>query len=368
MNKKKYTSLLLTATFVFSVAFVSSIAHAQWVAPTGNPPADNTPAPVNIGLFGQMKSGWLSVMNLFGGEKIAATEIRATRFCIQPNADFGSRLFEWVKDAGPVPALDNTNCVDITNLWGSGGGTGGSSDYTPQGPTSITVGGITAGTNLGISPITLQSLIDRMLYPYAGPNVVLTASPATRVYKKGSSVGVVLTATATPHSNPITNVTILENGSAINSTSTPSLTFGDTITTNTTYQATATDGAGGGGPTTASSNTITYTFVYPMYGGVGAPGLTASQIASLTEFIQVQGDVAVQSSPDSSVSPQVYYFAYPSSYGILQSIRDNSNFETKADYNLRTVTMTSLPGSPTYNVYEFDHATTQTNFTNTFKF
>ena len=47
---------------------------------------------------------------------------------------------------------------------GSGGG-----DYTPQGVTLATVGGISSGTNLGTSPIALQDLLDDIFYPYVNP-------------------------------------------------------------------------------------------------------------------------------------------------------------------------------------------------------
>lgn len=47
-------------------------------------------------------------------------------------------------------------------------GTGGG-DYTPQGVTLATVGGISSGTNLGTSPIALQDLLDDIFYPYVNP-------------------------------------------------------------------------------------------------------------------------------------------------------------------------------------------------------
>ena len=370
MNKKKYASILLTATIIFSVAFAVSSVHADWVTPTGNPPTDNTPAPVNTGFFGQAKQSWLSVMNFFGGVRIASREVRATKFCLQDPTDYtNGHLEAWGTADGSTAlpfSLDDSHCVEFPSFFGAGG----SSDYTPQGSTSVTVGGVTAGTNLGMTPITLQALLDRILYPYTSPGIVLTASPTTHIYEKGSSVGVVLTATATPRSNPVTNVAILKNGAMINSTGFPTLTYGETITDNATYQATASDAAGsGGGPTTVNSNSITYTFVYPMYGGYGPAGMTAGAITAavgttMQKFVQQQSDVAVHTSP----TDQYYYFAYPASYPDLDQIRDNNNFETKGDYIIRTVTMTSLPGSPTYKVYEFDHATTQNNFTNTYKF
>ena len=47
---------------------------------------------------------------------------------------------------------------------GSGGG-----DYTPQGVTLAAVGGIPSGTDLGVSAISVQDLLDDILYPYVNP-------------------------------------------------------------------------------------------------------------------------------------------------------------------------------------------------------
>jgi len=48
--------------------------------------------------------------------------------------------------------------------WTVGGG-----DYTPQGVTLATVGGIPSGTDLGVSPILVQDLFDDIFYPYVSP-------------------------------------------------------------------------------------------------------------------------------------------------------------------------------------------------------
>jgi hypothetical protein len=49
-------------------------------------------------------------------------------------------------------------------------GVGGGSDYTPSGPTTATVGGIASGTDLGVSDITFQALLDDILYPAVTPS------------------------------------------------------------------------------------------------------------------------------------------------------------------------------------------------------
>jgi len=70
-----------------------------------------------------------------------------------------------------------------------------------------------------------------------------------------------------------------------------------------------------------------------------------------------------------SPSSQVFYLAYPNTSAALTSILDSNGFETISDYTLRTVSITGLDGSSqTYKVYEYNNLTTQTNFTNQFKF
>lgn len=62
---KKYFSTVLAFVFVFSLALS---ANAQtWVGPSGTPPNFNTPAPVNVGPLGQVKSGWLHLGNQIPG-------------------------------------------------------------------------------------------------------------------------------------------------------------------------------------------------------------------------------------------------------------------------------------------------------------
>lgn len=59
--------------------------------------------------------------------------------------------------------------VRISSVLDSIVSTLGNSNYTPQGVTLATVGGIASGTNLGTSPIAIQDLLDDILYPYVNP-------------------------------------------------------------------------------------------------------------------------------------------------------------------------------------------------------
>ncbi len=204
---------------------------------------------------------------------------------------------------------------------------------------------------------------------YAPPTVSLSASPSASIREKGTLVSSVdLTANTTKFSADITQVTFFRNGSLIHTDLAPdpsgtvsslytdSTPFSDT----TSFFARVTDGTD-----ESTSNTITYSFVYPYYYGKGAQNLDASGIvANLTKaVIASSSSVSVTSSPTS----EHFYFCYPSSYPALSSILDQNGFETISAYTVRTVTITGLDGIPvSYRVYELIVPTTQTNFTNTY--
>lgn len=205
----------------------------------------------------------------------------------------------------------------------------------------------------------LKDTLDKILQiTYAPPAIVLSASPAQSIREKGSVVASVdLTANTTKFSNPITGVTFYRGGvlihtvaspdpdGLVNETYTDSTGFSDT----TSYTAKVTDGT-----TEVTSNTVTYSYVYPYYYGAGAPSLTAAQVAALTK------DVISSSSnlnkAFTSLNGDVYYFAYPASYGALTSILDENGFETFADWTLRTENITGLDASAvSYLIYEFNN-------------
>ena len=263
---------------------------------------------------------------------------------------------------------------------GGAGSAPGSAEWTPLGVTTSTVGGIPAGTNLGVSAVPIQTTLRAMFYPYVAPSVTLGSSPTQGVYEFGNhQTPIDLTATTVRNSNPITSVIFQrsDNGAAfatIFTVPTPAPSGGPELYSDAPpvppavsqvatqrYRSTVGDGTA-----TSNSNILQFTYVYPFYYGVGAPGLTGAQIGALTKIIQTQQNTTRPFSP----VVEVYYFAYPASYPNLTSILDPSSFNITADFTLRpSVTITGLDGSPqTYKVYEFNNLTTQTAFNITFNF
>jgi len=264
-----------------------------------------------------------------------------------------------------------TNVLNVYNgtIWDVVGTGAAGSDYTNLTPTPITVGGIAAGSTF--SAQTLEDMFNRLLYPYIAPSLTLSLSPANGTVREfGNDVATVtLNATTTKHTNDITLVEFYRGASLIHTQAVPIASGGlesyiDT-TPVTTNGITFTAKAGDGTQTTTSSGSG-YTFVYPFYYGVDAPGLTGAQIrTNLTMLIKTPSNTTTVTSPSS----EVFYLAYPNTSPALTSILDTNGFETISDYTLRTVSITGLDGTPqTYKVYEYNNLTTQSNFTNQFKF
>lgn len=201
---------------------------------------------------------------------------------------------------------------------------------------------------------------------YQAPAIALAAAPSASLREKGDVVASVnLTAALTRMSEDITTLTFFRNGgSPVNVTPAPTggsypTTYAVPFSDNTTFSATVGDGTG------TNTATVSFNFVYPYYYGVGAAGLTGTQIAALLtkDIRSSSASVSFQSSP----SVQHFYFCYPAAYPALTSILDQNGFETLPAYTARTVSITGLDGTAqTYRVYELTIPTTQVNFTNTY--
>ncbi len=242
--------------------------------------------------------------------------------------------------------------------------------YTPQGVTTATVGGIIAGTDLGFDPILLQDLITRELYPAVTPTITLSSNPPAGLYEKGNDIASVdLTAITVKHTDPIVSVIFYRDGSLLYDVPSPNpdggtelYTDSTGVSTNTTYNATVSDGITG----IVSSNTLTFNFVFAYYYGSAAPGLDiSSDGGGLTKLLIV--NTATVTRPFTTVA-NVQYFAYPSTYASLTSIKDNNGFETIGDWTLTTVSVTNSFGQTTnYKQYEFNVPNSNTDFNFTFK-
>jgi hypothetical protein len=209
----------------------------------------------------------------------------------------------------------------------------------------------------------LEETLDQiLLITYAAPLVTLTASGSGTVREKGTVVSSSnLTAAVTKRSDPIARIQFFLNAVSIYDEN-PALNTGSGNTTyawtgsfsdNSTFSVQVTDDGTSGGPTTVTSSAA-FTFVYPYYSGAGAPGLSAANVALLTKDVRVS--TASLNKSFTTSNGDVYYFAYPASYGALSSILDENGFETFSDWTLRTENITGLDGNPvSYRIYEFNN-------------
>lgn len=210
---------------------------------------------------------------------------------------------------------------------------------------------------------------------YTPPTINFTASGSGTIREKGDAVTAsTLTASVTKRSDPIAEVrfyigaTLLAtqtSGGAIPNGGNSLYSWTGSFSDNTTFSAQVDDNGATGGPTTVSGS-ANFVFVYPYYVGAGAPGLSAASVAGLTK--RVITSTTSRTETISATNGQVFYFAYPSSYGALTSILDVNNFETLPDWTLRTESITGLDGSSqTYRIYEFENPVLTGSYQYTFR-
>jgi len=237
--------------------------------------------------------------------------------------------------------------------------------------------GFSSRYNQNVALAGLKETMDFIMnMQYAGPLVSLTASGSGTVREKGASVAsTLLTAAVTRRSDPIAAVrfylspsTLLDTqvaGGAIPSGGNSTYTYSTPFSDNVSFYAQADDTGATGGPTTATSNTVTFTFVYPYYFGSGAAALTPAAVAALTKDIRVStSNLNRTFTPNGS---QVLYFAYPASYGGLTSILDQNGFETIGDWTLRTQNITGLDATAqSYRIYEYNNTPVAGTYSFTF--
>ena len=209
---------------------------------------------------------------------------------------------------------------------------------------------------------------------YSAPTISFSASGSGTVREKGTSVAsTLLTANVTKLSDPIAEVRFYQGVTLVDTktgtipaggseTYTYAVAFTDTIS----FSAKVDDDGSTGGPTTVTSNTVTFSYVYPYYSGAGAVGLSAAAVGALTKGVQTTS-ASVAKSFTATVG-QVFYFAQPAGYTALTSILDVSNFETFADWTVTVANITGLDATAqSYRIYEFNNPVAAGTYTYTFK-
>ena len=110
-------------------------------------------------------------------------------------------------------------------------------------------------------------------------------------------------------------------------------TYNSDITTDKTFTLTASDGEN------TVSKSISYKFVAPYYIGVSTTNtLTETEITALTKKVETKGSKTV----DYTTSQSYMVFAYPKSYGAINSIIDKNGFNVTDSFIQNTLTINSV--------------------------
>lgn len=237
--------------------------------------------------------------------------------------------------------------------------------YSNDMPTVNALGGIAAGTTF--NNMTVEQVLNKLLYPYIAPVITAKASPNGGTYEKGSSVNVsTITATVTKKSEAITKVEVFDGSTSLGSNTDGTagnitFTVNQNVTSNKTFAAKVTDASGN----TVSANTGTFSFVYPYYlGAIDVESPTEELVEGLTKLIEAKGNKTKPFNADN----QFMVFAYPTSYGNIKTILDPNSFDVTATWTKHTLNITGLDGtSQSYNVYVSKQVTVS-NYNMTFKY
>lgn len=180
-----------------------------------------------------------------------------------------------------------------------------------------------------------------------------------------------MTATVVKRSDPIAAVRFYHGASLISTDSSPNpaggsgstFNYATPFTTTQTFSAQVDDNGATGGPSTATSNTVTWTFIYPYYWGSAAVGRSAAQVAALTKVVATKPSALTFTAPGG----EVFYVAILASQGAYTSIKDSLGFETINDWTRTTQNITGLDATAqSYYIYEFNNIVVAGSFAYTF--
>lgn len=224
--------------------------------------------------------------------------------------------------------------------------------------------------------VTWDSVEDfiSLFFPSTNPTLSISLSP-TNILREywNDVVNPTITPNFTSWSNPesaVINYEYQRDWTPIhNWTTDPNFQDTNTVTNRTVYKVIATDWEN----RTAESSR-TYSFVYPYFWWVAISwDITNSMTETQLEWLSwITKNISYKWNKSVTASPNVERFVllYPESYWNLSSIIDDNWFETISDYNVSTITITSMLDwtDQNYKYYELKSDTTQTDFTNQFKY
>lgn len=282
----------------------------------------------------------------FGGLKGAPAKVKN----IQETEDGNIVTFEWKNDSGATQqrtmlVKNGTQGISIESAEVTAQGhliltlsdgtaldcgviTG---DAQLQEPLTATVeiGTVTNGKTYAVGT-KLEQIIRDMLIEYTPPAVILTTTPATKLYDivTDSVATILLKAAVTKKTNPVTKVAFYVGDTLVNEVTTGVASGGNfnyqytpstPITTDTIFKATATDGK--------QTNTATYQikFVAKSYYGICDASVSDPDEIVIKSGTSVLKDTKNLTYSEITTDWGKVFYAYPKSFGELTYIKDEIN-------------------------------------------
>lgn len=222
--------------------------------------------------------------------------------------------------------------------------------YTNPEPMPAPVGGLPEGTVF--DGMEFQELLTKLLYPYTVPIISLESSVNGGVYEFGSEFkSIEFNLNVIKKSEDITRTYIHKSTSGIVK-ETSDLIKGGTLThveptikSTVTFQGVTEDKTG----STVKSNSIAYTFVYPVYYGTISGIPTPNDVVNLSKKITTKTSITHILSE--SISDKRFVIACPPGWEISK-ILDGNGFDNTAAFTKEVMNIIGLDETAqAYNVY-----------------
>jgi hypothetical protein len=177
---------------------------------------------------------------------------------------------------------------------------------------------------------TLETIIRDMLISYTPPSISLTTTPSTKLYDivEDTVSTILLKATATKKSNPITKVSFSVGSTVVNEITARVAGGGSfqyqytpetPINTDTTFKATVTDGK------QTATSTFAIKFVAKSYYGICDANVSDPDATTIKGGTSVLKDTKNLTYSNITTNWGKVFYAYPKSFGALTYIKDEVN-------------------------------------------
>lgn len=225
---------------------------------------------------------------------------------------------------------------------------------------------IKAIPSVGFNPGTenVVDFLEAAFYPFV--KAAISINSAIAYYEKGIAQNIAISGVVTANDETIftnariertagANISFAAQAGAYNATA-------NNTTVDTDYIAKIETGSGG----TITSASKQVRFVFPFLSGMNGSILNGDNLySSLTKTISPKSNKSITLNG----SNQYIYFAYPSSYGNLSSIKDQNGFTVTGSFSIETVNILVAGGlTESYKVYRTVNPTTVNNAVFTFNF